>query len=248
MINYLIKKYYQIKLKNKLINNTKQSETNEQDYVLTTNNNYKQKHIIQHNIPIRSQGSINSCMSHAAIRAIEIQMKEFIEGSELYHYYMARKYVNNTFPADKGMTVIDGLKTIQKYGLCPEKLWIYNTNNINKTPDGFAVSFTELLKKLYNIEGYYRLLTINDIKTSLNNNLPVVFGLNIDTNYMSCKGNWIPGGLKNGGHAQLIYGYDEQFFYIENSWGQQWGNNGKYIAKISDIMKHGFDFSVIKTK
>ena len=160
---------------------------------------------------------------------------------------MCRKYVNHTFPKDKGMTIKDGVVTARKYGISPEKLWKYKVKDYNKIPDTLAKSTAKLIKHFYSTT-YYRILTIDDIKSAISNNLPVIFGLRIDNNFMKCKGVWTPGGRSKGGHAQLITGYDKNYFYIENSWGTRWGLKGKYKAKINDIMKYGLDFFVINIK
>ena len=122
--------FYRWIYKSNLVANTQISKEDERDFVLTTNQNFPENYYIQHNIPIRNQSSIGSCMSHAAIRAIEIQVKtdepnNYVEGSELFHYFMTRKYVNKTYPKNAGMTVRDGCKTCYSYGFCPEKLWKY---------------------------------------------------------------------------------------------------------------------------
>jgi len=243
----MFKWLYKLKYGNKLISNTLVGEVNEQDYVMTTKNDYPESFIIKNNLRIRNQGSIGSCCSHAVIRAVEIQMsnKNFIEGSELYHYYMARKHINKTFPKDKGMTIRDGCKTLKRYGICPEKLWKYMVKNHNQEPSKFADSFAELNKNFYPIS-FYRVINVDGIKTAISNGLPVVFGLRIDSNFMKCKKVWTPGGNSKGGHAQIIEKYDKDYFYIDNSWGKRWGFKGSYKAKVSDIIKHGFDFFVIK--
>jgi len=243
----MFKWLYKLKYKNKLISNTLIGNTVETDFVMTTKSEYPASFKIKHKVPIRSQGSIGSCCSHSVVRAVEIQMnpKVFIEGSELYHYFMARKFVNHTFPKNKGMTIRDGCITTKKYGFCPEKLWRYKPKDYNKIPTSLAKSFSTLFKHFYNTN-YFRVITISDIKKSLSMGIPVVFGLRIDNNFMKCKGNWIPGGRNKGGHAQIITGYDKNYFYIENSWGTRWGLKGRYKAKISDIMKYGFDFFIIK--
>ena len=76
------------------------------------------------NLPmIRQQGSIGSCASHAVVGCYEIQLSKdkFLQGSELFHYYNARKYVNKQYPNDKGMSIRDACKTLKEYGFALSK-------------------------------------------------------------------------------------------------------------------------------
>ena len=119
-------------MKSEYIFNTKKAKKDKRDYVVSVkSDNIPGTFEIKHNLPIRNQKNIGSCMSHAAVRAVEIQLskkvKWRVDGSELYHYYVVRKEVNNTYPNDSGMTVRDGCKGIQKYGASLEFLCPYNT-------------------------------------------------------------------------------------------------------------------------
>ncbi|MDQ0319420.1 hypothetical protein QO002_001558 [Pararhizobium capsulatum DSM 1112] len=49
----------------------------------------------------------------------------------------------------------------------------------------------------------------------------------IHANWKTLKGKKIePGGAPLGGHAFVIVGYDADGFWILNSWGERWGDNG----------------------
>lgn len=233
--------------------NTKKSKPDKRDYKLRVSGiSLPDKVSITHNLPIRSQQNIGSCMAHAAVRAVEIQLlskrKWFLEGSELYHYFMARKYVDNSFPNDSGMTVRDGCKTIQKYGASLEMLWPYNTKNYNQEPSNVA----KLLSSLVKASSYYRLIHISQIKECIYKGIPVVCGVRVDTNYYSLmnsnKSLWIPSGKIYGGHAQVLTGYDDSkgLLTLENSWGINFGDNGKCYVSYSDFSKVSFDWYAIQ--
>ena len=178
MINWIIKTYYKIRLKNKLITNTKQETELIPDRIIKSTS-HPNGYQIPHEVPIRQQGSIGSCASHAIIRAIEIQLptKDYLEGSELYHYYKTRKEITKSYPKDTGMSIYQGVKSVYDYGFCPELLWKYETINYNKNPDSFAESFANLIKNYIMIERYYKLGSVEDIKIAVSNDLPVIFGL-----------------------------------------------------------------------
>lgn len=182
---------------------------------------------------IRQQGIIGSCASHATIRAIEYQLlakNQFIEGSELYHYYCARKYINNTYPFDKGMSIRDAMNTQLKYGYAPEILWPYNVMKFNDRPSQAAFWMSSLFK----ISHYEKLVTIEQVKESIRQNKAVVIGIKVDKSFydITAKENhWTPSGNTYGGHAVVIIGYDDnrEGFIVENSWGVGWGDRGRFV-------------------
>lgn len=59
---------------------------------------------------------------------------------------------------------------------------------------------------------------------------PVVFGTHVNQAFMDLSGSsvWTFSGTSKGGHAMCIAGYDDGkgAFYVANSWGYGWGDNG----------------------
>ena len=157
--------------------------------------------------PIRSQGSINSCASHAAVRAEEIQLLnkgKFLEGSELFHYYVVRKEINNSFPADDGMSMRDACKGLSLYGMSIEYACPYDTKNFNVSPKWFAYS----VANLFQLRQYEVLSNLSEIKGSLVQGVPVLCGIEVDAGFEKLKGKgcvWKPKGPFLGGHAQCCH-------------------------------------------
>jgi hypothetical protein len=116
---------------NKKITNLKVSDKDKRDYTCSTNvDELPKKTMIEFMPPIRQQSSLSSCASHAAIALNEIMLLReyggsYVDGSELYHYYYARK-LSGSFPKDTGMTMRDACATSLNYGFAPEKLWKYS--------------------------------------------------------------------------------------------------------------------------
>ena len=46
---------------------------------------------------------------------------------------------------------------------------------------------------------------------------------------------------KKGGHAFAIVGYNQLGFFVQNSWGPDWGKDGFAILTYPDWIKHGMD-------
>jgi C1A family cysteine protease len=234
--------------KDQHICNTKKSKKDNRDWLKSVMPPELPKYIIEHNIPIRNQGIIGSCLSHAVVRSVEIQLlkkrKWFIEGSELYHYYMVRKEINKEYPNDSGMTVRDGCKGIQKYGSSLELVWPYNVKKFNDAPS----LVSHWLSGLTKAASYFRLNDIETIKHSISCDIPVVCGVFVDDNYYKLYNNnaevWTPGGKKRGGHAQICIGYDDnkKILIIENSWGESFGKKGTFSISYDDFKKVSFDW------
>lgn len=192
---------------------------------------------------VKQQGIMSSCSAHAAVLVYELSRNMIAmpapEGSELYLYYWARHY-DGSFPEDGGTRGRDIMKALYKQGCCPEKLMPYDDRKPMITPPMFANDFA----KFFKIKTYTRLTEINQIKQSLAENKPVWLGVPIWSSWMTVDTNIPlphPNARAIGGHAIAIIGYDDdkQAFYIQNSWGNRWANNGfawlpyKYFDKIS---------------
>lgn len=210
-------------------------------------------HLIDKLPLVKKQGNLSSCASHAVIGAYETIMlntnpRRYLEGSEMYHYYNARKYVNNTFPNDQGMSLRDACKTLHKYHMATEYACPYIITKYNEEPSMVAY----MTSGAYKIKSYARLYDIEDVKRSLINNVPIICGIPVHTNfYYLNKGNYLyrPEGTFRGNHATLVVGFDEdrKVFIIRNSWGSEtWGKDGDFEMSYQDFLVHSFDWWVIK--
>ena len=251
-MKYLLAKLLRMFRKNDNINynnnnNTVKAIPDKRDLKLSLNEDIELPETLVLEVPpIRQQGHIGSCASHAAVRAMEImslKRKRYIEGSELYHYYNARKYVRKSYPKDSGMSIRDACKTTHKYGMAPESTWPYITRKFNVEPGKAAY----WMSSLYQIRRYEQVLGFNAIKQSIVEGTPVIFGIYLDKDFYRLNYNnfiWKPykRETKYGGHAQVIVGYKDDMVIVENSWGTRWGNNGRYMIRYEDLKKVGFDY------
>ena len=84
--------------------------------------------------PVRSQGSLNSCVSHALEGALtfnwliqtweERRVLDIRSFSRLFIYYNGR-VKNNTIDEDSGITVTEAVQGLQEMGFCIEEDWPY---------------------------------------------------------------------------------------------------------------------------
>ncbi|MGN6534003.1 MAG: C1 family peptidase [Ginsengibacter sp.] len=185
--------------------------------------------------------------------------------SPLYLYYAERvKIEHYSLTSDPGAEMVDIPEALQKYGECIEPDYAYPVNATQTAgptskayrtaPSSTAVS-NALLYEIGPSASNYGMVAQGDtatVKTLLRENIPVCMGFNVydnsrytlfeglnTTNYtynpLTSTGNLVQGARLLGGHANIIYGYDDtkQVFLMENSWGTSWGNAGYWYLPYS---------------
>ena len=193
--------------------------------------------------PIEDQGNLGSCTANSLAGALEFledkDKVKFSDASRLFIYYNER-VIERTILSDSGAMIRDGIKTLAKQGFCSEKNWPYNIAKFTKKPN--ITCYKEALTRL--ITSYYRLTTLNDMKTCLATGYPFVFGFTVYESFESdvvTKTGVVPMPAANektlGGHAVCAVGYDDSTsrFLVRNSWGSNWGINGYFTIPYSYV-------------
>jgi len=188
----------------------------------------------QHCSPVENQGQLGSCTANALVGNLEYlkkqKMKKVLDFSRLFIYYNER-VISHTVETDSGASLRDGIKTLHKQGVCPEPEWPYDIALFTIKPT--LKAYQDALN--YQITAYYRITTPEQMKHTLSNNYPFVFGFSVYESFESeqvAKTGLIPMPGKNehliGGHAVLAVGYDDakKHIIIRNSWGADWGDKG----------------------
>jgi C1A family cysteine protease len=94
--------------------------------------------------PIVDQGSLGSCTANAIVsglREYELLKEEavpFMPLSRLYLYWHERKLEGHV-DEDSGAYIRDGMKVLQKRGVCPETDYPYRPSQFTDTPTAQAV-------------------------------------------------------------------------------------------------------------
>lgn len=195
--------------------------------------------------PVYDQGQIGSCTAQAICAMFHFcQMKEQLykfAPSRLFTYYTTRD-IEGTVNDDSGAMLRDTIKSINKFGACPESIWPYDINKLTVRPTATcydtasrhtAVSYSQVSQ------------TLNQMKGCLAEGYPFAFGMTV---YESFEGEQVGntgviqmpelGEQMVGGHAVLVVGYDDaqQRFIVRNSWGSSWGMNGYFTLPYDYIL------------
>jgi C1A family cysteine protease len=187
---------------------------------------------------IYDQGQLGSCTANAIGAAFEFgllkqDLTDFMP-SRLFIYYNERA-MEGTVDTDSGAMIRDGIKSVNKQGVCPESSWAYDISKFAHKPP--AGCYTDALT--HQVTSYQRVpRVLNQMKGCLAHGFPFVFGFSVYESFESqevANTGVVPmPDIANeqllGGHAVLAVGYDDadQRFLVRNSWGEGWGDGGYF--------------------
>lgn len=205
---------------------------------------------------IYNQGNLGSCVSNALIAAFQYdqkkqKMEDFLPSRQFVYYN--QRVIEGTVNYDSGSTIRDGIKVLNRLGVCPENDYPYNVEFFTDRPNEKSYKDAQNHKAIQ-----YRKIrpTIKDIMLSLSAGIPVIFGFTVYESFE--KPDVARTGImqtpKNyekilGGHCVLAVGYDSsrQYLLVRNSWGEEWGQKGYFWMPFSFInARNCGDFWIIQ--
>ncbi|MDQ6651014.1 MAG: C1 family peptidase [Actinomycetota bacterium] len=207
--------------------------------------------------PVYDQGQLGSCTANAIGGALEFDLLKQgladLMPSRLFIYYNERAIEGST-GSDSGAQLRDGIKTVNKQGVCPEDEWPYDLAKFTDAPPASAYA-----DALANRATSYQRVARNlaQFRGCLAAGYPFVFGFTVYDGFESQQvastgeANLPAAGEKVvGGHAVMAAGYDDstQRFLVRNSWGDGWGQQGYFTMPYAYLTQRGLssDFWTIR--
>ena len=196
--------------------------------------------------PVFDQEDLGSCGPNAGVAAKMVLSNVTTLLSRLDLYYETRA-IMGTAAEDSGVSLRELCIALNKYGVCEEQYFPYNTDTFTIPPSREASDNA----KLYTINSYKKVDGLSQLKQYLvSHQLPVIIGMDVytgmETEEIAKTGKLtMPKRHEQvlGGHAVLVVGYQNQSalsrflpwkktdkgcLIVRNSWGPNWGDKGYF--------------------
>ena len=206
---------------------------------------------------VEDQLHLGSCVGQAVVGAYELMLNKFCRSnftdlSRLFVYYNARA-LDNAVDEDVGAYTRDGVKSLNKWGVCSENIWPYLISQFSTAPS--IAAYEDAIQRT--VTSYYRLSKVEDMLHALDIGYPIITSMNVYNTFYQLE---FPGEslLKLprdsddliGGHAVVFVGYNlkNKTFIVRNSFGTSWGDNGYFYVPFEYAEKDFMDSWIIDIK
>ena len=196
---------------------------------------------------ILDQGREGSCTGFALaalINRLNQQRGRRIRVSPRMLYEMARKHDEWPGEAYEGSSCRGVIKGFANMGVCRESYWPYHPDR----PGHLSVRAARDARN-NTIGAYYRLRPrISDFHAALNQAGVLLCSARLHRGWAAgaVTGGSIPRrGKTSGAHAFVIVGYNHKGFWIQNSWGRDWGQGGTALWSYEDWYENLLDAWVL---
>lgn len=207
---------------------------------------------------IYDQSRLGSCVANGTLGEVDHVLLQVgaapIQGSRLFVYYNGRS-LEGTINSDSGLSIRDGLKSVNKWGVPPETDWPYDISKFKTKPPQPA--YDDALKNL--VKDYAGVTqSPSAIQGAIASHRGVVIGFTVYESLETPnvdKSGVVPmprlGESVLGGHCVVLCGYDQatQYYKFRNSWGTGWGRGGYGFLPFAYVHNQSLagDFWVINT-
>lgn len=156
-------------------------------------------------------------------------------------YEMAKRYDEWSGEDYDGSSARGAMKGWHKHGVCSEELWRYSVDCVDKhlTKERLGDAVRRPLGAYYRVN-HKDLIAMHSALAEVG----ILYATaTVHQGWQEIgEDGVIP--LKSqvlGGHAFAIVAYDEQGFWIQNSWGENWGQEGFALITYDDWLSNGTD-------
>lgn len=199
-------------------------------------------------LTILNQGTEGACTGFglaAVINLLNKKRKNPIIVSPRMLYEMAKKFDEWEGEEYSGSSCRGAIQGWANMGVCEEELWPYSPEN----PGHLSVNAAKNARS-NTIGAYYRLTArISDYHAALNETGAIFCSANVHEGWSDpmAKTGEIPFRSKMiGGHAFALIGYNSRGFWVQNSWGEDWGKGGLALWLYEDWEQNLMDGWVLQ--
>ena len=204
----------------------------------------------KHKVPVLNQGEDGACVGFSLATVANFLLRNRSARTSVsprMMYEMAKDY--DEWPGDdySGSSCKGGVKGWQRHGVCVFGLWPHDP----KVKGGELTEERAADAAMRPLGSYYR-VNPHDLRH--------VHAALAEVGVLYASGDvhegwWEPdekgviahSDVKAGGHAFAIVGYDAYGFWIQNSWGPEWGINGCARLPYASWIRDGYDVWVCRT-
>ncbi|MBI1424259.1 MAG: peptidase C1 [Gammaproteobacteria bacterium] len=159
-------------------------------------------------------------------------------------YEMAKRYDEWEGHDYEGSSCRGAIKGWYNMGVCTETSWPSTT----KSRKAYVTVERAKEARNYTIGAYYRLRpNVVDFHSALNESHVIYVSASVHAGWDNPKAGKIAyRKTTDGGHAFALVGYNDEGFWVQNSWGKDWGNNGLALWTYEDWAQNITDAWVVQ--
>lgn len=175
--------------------------------------------------------AVINCLFQKRGEETKVSSRMLYEMAKLYDEWEGREY--------EGSSCRGAIRGWKNMGVCTEDSW----SSTKKTKKAYVTVKRAKEARSYTLGAYYRIRpNIVDFHSALNETGVIYASATVHAGWEEPKAGKIPYKKTDpAGHAFAIVGYNNEGFWVQNSWGVGWGNNGialwsyeDWAANISD--------------
>ena len=155
-------------------------------------------------------------------------------------YEMAKRYDEWQGENYEGSSIRGAMKGWSRHGVCSWGDWPYDSRKPGRlTPQRQRAALDHPLGAYYRVRHLY----LNNMQAALAETGILYASASVHRGWqqVGADGRIRYSTDKIGGHAFAIVGYDDQGFWVQNSWGPRWGNKGFCHLGYDDWLQNGYD-------
>ncbi len=192
----------------------------------------------------KSEGACTGFAMAAAINMLNQQAKRDITVSARMLYEMAKR--NDEWPGEEydGSSLRGAIQGWKNMGVCEDQFWPYR---VGANKGDLTIEAAKNACQ-HTIGAYYRIRpVISDFHTALNEAGVIAVSAKVHKGWDNPINGLISHDRRStGGHAFIIVGYNDKGFWIQNSWGKNWGDNGVALWSYEDWVENVMDAWVFR--